>query len=285
MATHQLMSPMLRARFEALGMKPGDQVHARTAPGIGPRSGFRRTRAEHTTVNARLVGTNHRWAGCVFTSGTWSSITATWKVSAVENGIDDPPGADGNYWMYSWVGLDGWGENELLQTGIAQCVKADGTTTISGWYEWVPDGPQFISSDDWPVAEHDLVCAMVEYVKGPEGTNVSGTITLANLTSSKYYTKNLDAPTGVTMPGQTAEWVVEDPGGGYDSTYSLALFTPLTFTSASCESSDGSTDVPGDATIENITNAAGTQMTDVGSQAGADNFWVAYYKYNIDPDS
>jgi hypothetical protein len=272
--------PMLRGRFLELGVSPEDRIIPHLSHSKGPSTKVRRRRAAQGAMEARLAFTDNLWAGCPIGGGSWSSITGTWKVPAAGKGIDDPPGKDGFYWMYAWVGLDGYGENELLQIGISHRVGADGQPEYWGWYEWVPKGPQTI--DNWSVKRGDIVCAMVEYLKDSAGHNNAGSVSLLNLTSGQHFSLTLSPPSGVTMPGASAEWIVEDPGSGYPD-YSLALFTPMTFSNCSCLSADGlKRGIPGDGDLENIVNSKGTQMTVVQSNPGADTFSVAYYKYNID---
>jgi len=90
--------------------------------------------SEDTPQNAGSV-----WSGVAVT-GTWASVTGTWRVPLVaEPSI--PAGADGGWDSSSWVGIDGNGSNDILQAGIQQSVNAQGQTSYIPWFEWI--GPNF----------------------------------------------------------------------------------------------------------------------------------------------
>lgn len=263
----------LRARFEKLGLSPDKRIIPTLVPSEGPST--RTTKKGARDARARGSFTGNLWSGCAIPGGKWESITGTWNVPTAEAGIDDPPGKDGNYWMYAWVGLDGYGENELLQIGVSHFIDKDGRALYWGWYEWLPSGPQSISN--WSVKPGDMVCGFVEYLKDGAGKNVGGSITIVNLTTGEHFSLDLNPPAGVGMLGGSAEWIVEDPGSGYPD-FSLAAFSPVSFTSCTCHDGSANTGVPGDGDVLNIANAKGTQVTNVTSNPGEDHFGVTYYK-------
>jgi hypothetical protein len=127
------------------------------------------------------------------------------------------------------------------------------------------------------------VTASVEYLLDGAGNPYAGNIAIANTTNGQHFGICLEPPPNTSMPGTMCEWVIEDPGGGYPN-YSLALFTPTTFTSATCTSFDGATTgVVGDSQeLVDIINAAGTKLTVIKSTPGSDSMDAAYYLYNID---
>jgi Peptidase A4 family len=83
------------------------------------------------SVISEADGTSDNWSGAVITPAahtTFADISASWNVSRVW------PPTDGSYSMSSWVGIDGWGSNDVVQAGVGQDVTDPGIVrpTTSG---------------------------------------------------------------------------------------------------------------------------------------------------------
>jgi len=50
------------------------------------------------------------------------------------------------------------------------------------------------------------------------------------MSTNAYFGKLLNPPPGATFSGNSVEWIMEAPGGGYPSNYILPQFTPVNFT-------------------------------------------------------
>jgi Peptidase A4 family len=74
------------------------------------------------------------WSGCEV-SGSWNAVYGGWKIPAVRPGR---PNSSNSWKSSSWVGIDGTGTiSELLQAGIEQDVKSEGTPNYWAWFEWL----------------------------------------------------------------------------------------------------------------------------------------------------
>ena len=163
----------------------------------------------------------------------WTAASGFWKVPTVSR-PDEPESKDGGWNSSTWVGIDGWNQNDVLQTGTTQQVDSNGDTHYSAWYEWFgPDqdgSPDYINETkikNFGVYPGQELFASVQYING----NSRGRLFLANVDSGDYFTIDLDPPPGVQFNGASVEWIMEDPNGGETDT-SLAAFTPVEFTSA-----------------------------------------------------
>lgn len=97
------------------------------------------------------------WSGYALGGGTFTTATASWIQSAITCAKTRIP-ADAS----SWVGLDGFTDKTVEQTGTeATC---DGTTaTYFPWYEMFPRGPVTIGK---PVKPGDLLTSTVTHLGG-----------------------------------------------------------------------------------------------------------------------
>jgi Peptidase A4 family len=160
---------------------------------------------------------NNTWSGAVVTSPppgeTFNSVSATWTVPNPW-----PPSSawtgqgwnDGRYHCSTWVGLDGYGINELLQAGTAQeVVVTNGQITSQSayaWFEWWPAGE--IRFNNFPVNPGDVVnCLVLLQV----GSTTQASAFILNAASNVATSTPITAPSGSSLQGSTAEWIMEDP--------------------------------------------------------------------------
>jgi len=221
-------NPVLRALWDRLTARPFTRVDA----------GQAKTRVERRGRRLPNEGGGYNtWAGPVDESQTYTGVVGTWVIPTVSVPRGLPAGSDG--WRVStWVGLDGvvpLGSNNCIQTGVAQQIKPDGTIEApEPWYEWwmsnpPSNAPPFVNITQisgLDVKPGDTVSALVAFSGG-----AAGFVSLFNESKNKYFSLVLPTPTGVNMPGSSAEWIAEVPGGGLPY-YQLPAFTPVTFTGA-----------------------------------------------------
>jgi hypothetical protein len=110
-------------------------------------------------------------------------------------------------WDYSspWVGIDGWGSNDVLQSGIdadAYCSGGTTATNYDAWYEWYPAGVVILSN--FPVAPGDVIYVYV----WPTSTTV-GNYYILNVTQNVSSSIQFNAPNGTTLVGNTLDWITE----------------------------------------------------------------------------
>jgi hypothetical protein len=162
------------------------------------------------------------WSGCRTTRGgnTFLYSYATWTV---------PPVTGQGFtctqrWNYSsiWVGLDGWGNNDVDQTGTDSDVfrNPNGCYNYAdysiwyyyAWVEFFPNGTQWVfnvNPGDQMTAE-----AWFGYSNGTAATDGTyGWYYINDSTSNTTWTGSIQIPGGVTFHAATAEWILEDPVG------------------------------------------------------------------------
>jgi hypothetical protein len=166
---------------------------------------------QHVTNNA----TTSTWSGAVVTEPPrgqrFTTISAVWIVPNVyppTSAWDGDDFKDGTYHCSSWVGIDGWAVDELLQAGTAQeCIVKDGRIQKQhayAWFEWWPGYE--IAFSNFPVKPGDLISGTVT-----AKADNNAFVTMSNLASGTTTSTGISAPPGKRLYGQTAEWIVEDP--------------------------------------------------------------------------
>ncbi len=218
-------------------------------PMTSPRGPRRHVPRNITPVEGGFTSEN--WAGGLV-SGTWNSVIGTWTVPVISIPPRTPVDVAGGWETSIWIGLDGFGTDDVLQTGITAAIDPTGATQFWTWYEWFSEVPLGVSLQtflsEFPyVAEQpiamsvkpgDRVTAVVQYVTDSSNNNPAGYISLGNNTTGQNFSIVLDQPTGAARAGATAEWIVERPGQ-FNSDGSITLlelpeFSPVTFNSALC---------------------------------------------------
>jgi Peptidase A4 family/Bacterial Ig-like domain (group 3) len=155
-----------------------------------------------------LESTN--WSGYVDTEpgAQFTGASGQWIVPSVQ------PSQTALY-SATWVGVDGYGNEQLIQTGTAQDTSG-GSTDYYAWLEILPAASIRIGS----VSPGDHMQASVARVSG-----TSWVISITDLTSGSTLTQ----PEQYTGPGASAEWIEEAPTVNGDLS-ALANFGTAQFT-------------------------------------------------------
>jgi len=160
------------------------------------------------------------WSGYVLEPGcsifttciSFNTVAGQWHVPTVTtpNGL-----GFGTFDGYTgmWVGMDGWGTNDVLQTGTASeawqtCVFfCWGGANYYAWTEWYPNPPHKLTN--LPVGPGDVIFAWAYY----PGSGKTGYLIFNNLTTghgSQVFPETM--PAGISsFAGDSAEWIVERP--------------------------------------------------------------------------
>jgi hypothetical protein len=177
--------------------------------------------------------TNLAWAGAAVRSGPYDGVFGFWNVPTVSQSTE-AQGTEGGWNSSSWVGIDGWGSNDVLQGGVGQRINANGIASYYAWYEWYapqrPDSPGYIyetTITNFPVSPGDEMYCAVNYT-GPGEPTTHGSILLINDTTKQKFQIILTPPPGANFEGNTAEWITEAPDGGVPTSL-LPKFTDVTF--------------------------------------------------------
>jgi hypothetical protein len=113
-------------------------------------------------------------------------------------------------WDYSvsWVGIDGWNSADVLQAGFEADAYCNGSTTstyYSPWYEWFPNS--------WTNITNLSIAPGDEYfVEVWSTSSTQGYAYLVNENTDQAVEIGFKAPSGTTLKGNSAEWIVERPG-------------------------------------------------------------------------
>lgn len=175
------------------------------------------------TGSTSLGWASSNWSGYAETcSVPYTAITGSWQVPSVS-------GPDNSY-SATWIGIDGFNNNSLIQTGTEQDVSSDGTPMYSAW--WTTSSNHFVEQ----TITNNCTTGNTSCGHVAAGDAISATITETNTSTSAWSITIADGTQwsfteSLTYTGQraSAEWIVEAPTvGGRIAT--LANYnSPLTF--------------------------------------------------------
>jgi Peptidase A4 family len=244
--------PKLAARWDELFSRelsyvtPTFQPMEELLPGIG--------RLDRSQLDANT--NNGIWSGTVVTTTTtdkFTSVTGQWNVP------DVTPAASGagSWYSVAWIGIDGYGGNDVCQIGTLQAVTAAANGSLSktcyAWTEWFPLSWQAISN--FPVSFGDTLTGLL-CIQSP----TQATFNLLNVTTGTHTGFAFNAPAGTTLAGNTAEWILERPGIN-GSTAQLPNFGEIYFDGASATTSANQAEDAGTGTALNMVVNGSTLTT------------------------
>ncbi len=187
-----------------------------TLPMNAPRIGAGKPHGGGGSTSSGWSSTN--WSGYALssaTNGTYHAISGQWVVPAVLAG-------HGSTYSSSWIGIDGFNNSSLIQTGTEQDYS-QGSAHYYAWWEILPAAETKISPSQYPVQPGDHMSANIK-----NNGNGTWTITLADSTENWSFTTTQS----YSGPGTSAEWIEEAPTiGGRVATlanYGQATFNPGT---------------------------------------------------------
>lgn len=161
-----------------------------------------------TGIQNAVLGATNNWSGLVETGTTYTGIQGQWNVPAVTS-------TGGDQYSGSWIGIDGFGNSSLIQTGTGQQVIG-GVAVYDAWFELLPGAPQEIAAT---VNPGDEMQALIEETSA----NV-WEIDIEDVTQNWGFTHQFNYST----PGISAEWI-EDAPTISGSQSQLADFNHVTF--------------------------------------------------------
>lgn len=179
-----------------------------------------RLKPSQATTAGGYGWSSSNWSGYALSgsAGQYSNITGSWIVPTVSP-------TKGSTYSSSWIGIDGFNNNNLIQTGTEQDYYS-GKTHYDAWWEILPAAETVITSMTVMPGDH-----MTAAIKNDGNGN--WTITLDDVTRSETFTTT-QAYTG---PAESAEWIQEAPTiGGHVATladYGQTTFDPGTVNGAS----------------------------------------------------
>jgi Peptidase A4 family len=150
-----------------------------------------------TSLRAGWPGlTSSNWSGYAATpsgSAKYTYAASSWIVPAVQK----KPG-----FSSSWVGIDGFNNSNLIQTGTEQDYT-NGHAIYRAWWEILPAAETIIPS--LTIHPGDTMKAFVKNTSGNQWT-----ISITDVTTGKSFSINKT----YNGPGASAEWIQEAPSNG-----------------------------------------------------------------------
>jgi hypothetical protein len=193
------------ARWEAVLSRPIRLVE----PRFRAMPYKRRRLPDLMLCGAHSVETTGIWSGAVVHAPQGDSfkwVEGTWTVPNAY----PPVGAQDGVWYSAstWVGIDGIdGSGDVLQAGCDSNVMTSGGSLqrqLNPWWEWWPGGSYWITT--LAVSQGDTLNCLICVA---EGSTTQAEIFLYNVTNNIAASFLATAPSGTSLIGNTAEWIVE----------------------------------------------------------------------------
>jgi hypothetical protein len=232
--------PHLLERWERMMSKPMNIIE--------PQFSLR-TDKLHGPKNAVANDTSTNWSGSVAfvargDSATW--VAGQWTVPDVV-----APGG-GDYYSSAWVGIDGDGSNDVLQAGTESEIVSGSRQTYA-WWEWYPDFEVEITN--LPVSAGDIMYCLICVHSATEAG-----FYIHNVTTGVATSFSKTAPSGTSLVGNCAEWIVEAPtvGGGQSR---LARYGDVYFDEGVAATKNGTLLHPGTGTPITMVDGSNNQIS------------------------
>lgn len=130
------------------------------------------------------------WAGYVAENGNYDGVGASWVITEADNSVPTRAHA-------TWIGIGGYGTNDLIQAGTIAVVENNDTVEYRAWIETLPD-PAIMIPIKVSVGDEVLVSIV-------EKADDEWTIRFVNKTTKKFFTKTV----AYKSLHKSADWVQE----------------------------------------------------------------------------
>jgi hypothetical protein len=159
--------------------------------------------------------TNTIWAGYVDqASSAFTSVSGTFTVPSVQSTPSNS--------VTPWVGIDGYGTNDLIQAGVTSSVDPPSATSYEAWWQTVGSNgsaQNIPPQDQFEASPNDTINVSIWQISTGQWE-----ITLNDTTTGQGFA----ATVSYTGADLTAEWIVETPSGSAATGYaSTSTFTNL----------------------------------------------------------
>jgi hypothetical protein len=159
----------------------------------------------HNTFKDKQFGLSGNWAGAVVQVASLgfspaepaNMVFAEWVVPTIQTIPSEP----GTQRVGFWVGMGGYGTNNLLQAGTAATLSGS-SVNYWAWTEWVPAG---FATDSLSLTAGDTVSVLVCAPQPAQGY-----VSMLNQSTNQAISVGVTNPWGTTPhDGSTVEWIVE----------------------------------------------------------------------------
>jgi len=188
-------------------------------------------------INGTAAVESSNWAGAAISTSGVTEVSGTFTVP--KPSVPSGGSSSTEYCGAAWVGIDGYSDDDLIQTGVLWCIE-DGEYEYEAWYEYLP--ASLVEYSGISVTSGSVVTVTATKT----GTN-SGVTTLESGGETVTHTFSGESS---DLPGTSAEWIVEDFYSG-NSEVPFADFGTVTFTGATAVV-NGATVTPGGDSAVNI---------------------------------
>jgi hypothetical protein len=223
------LAPAASASTQSAGPRPVTRLHGFHLA-VGAR--LPRTVLPHLPRNATVVSQN--WSGYAAVAKANVAlryVTSTFTVPSI-NCAKVAIGSAGQTYAAEWVGLDGFNDTTVEQTGVdSYCDSASGPATNQAWYEMYPLDPVVFTG----VSAGDVIWVSVYYNSSTDEYQLF----LDDETTGSTMETDQPCPSGSTCDRTSAEVISEDPGGSVAGGINLADFGTVSYTESHVTSRDG----------------------------------------------
>lgn len=193
------------------------------------------------------------WSGYAITGSTYNQMSGQWTVPSVK-------ASSGNTYSSSWIGIDGFNNSNLIQTGTEQDY-VNGHAQYDAWWEILPAAETVIPS--MVVEPGDKMSASIQNQGGGQWK-----ITLTDVTENETFSTTQS----YSGPGTSAEWIQEAPEVG-GRIAKLANYGETTFDNGTVNNGNpGLTAADGGYMVQNNKTVSIPSVPD----SDTDGFNVAY---------
>jgi hypothetical protein len=205
-------------------------------------------------INGTADVESSNWAGAAISTSGVTKVTGTFTVPKPSVPSGGSSGTE--YCGAAWVGIDGYSNADLIQTGVLWCIQ-DGEYLYEAWYEYLP--ASLVEYSGISVTAGSVVTVTATKT----GTN-SGVTTLESGGTTVTHTFSGESS---DLPGTSAEWIVEDFLSG-NSEVPFADFGSVTFTGASATVGGASVTPGGDGAVNIYLEENGAVLTSTTISGG-----------------
>lgn len=190
-------------------MKVCSWPHTYVPPGFEP---LKERPASSGETTPSTVHKRKRWSGAVISATPgfkFEEIRGSWDVSRP---FPDNRAWKATHWdsgtfrAATWVGIDGHKSHDVLQAGTGHIcttsIHQDTECHTHAWWEWYPQHAWRLTG--FQVKPGDLVHS---YIRAKDST--SAVIYFYNDSACTYTSFHVTTPAGVSLQGNSAEWIVE----------------------------------------------------------------------------
>ena len=165
-------------------------------------------------ISATSYQNSMNWSGEALTtnassfgSNSFAEVAGQWILSAEQQAVGTCSGTDE---AATWVGIDGNGSTDVLQAGTEGDVACSNGVTTQNYYPWFEWYPSYA----YEITNFIEFRGATVFVVVHATSATSGTAMFVNLQTNAYTNVNISAPSGTSLKGNCAEWIVERPSIG-----------------------------------------------------------------------